>query len=278
LTRTQRQLIRERSRHAQRIHKVLEDANIKITAFITDILGHSGRRILDAIVDGTTDPEQLATIGARRLKSSQQQRRAALQGAVTEHHRFLLRMHLRQVDDLDAIIEEVQQRIDQQLQPMRQQHELLTGMPGIGPRMAQVLIAEIGIDMSRFPSSAHVVSWAGLCPRNDESAGKRRSTRVRRGAPWLKPALVQSAWGAVRKKDGYFRAMYYRIRARRGSKKAIVAVAAALLSTAYHILATGTPYADLGHDHYEQLDRERTRKRLVRRLQGLGYNVELSAA
>jgi transposase len=275
LTRTKRQLLRERARHSQRIQKVLEDANIKIASVITNILGMSGRTILDALVEGVQDPERLASIG-HRLKSSRKQRAEALRGRVNDHHRFLIKLHLQQVDDLSKVLEQLELRIEEKLQPFRWAVDLLTEIPGVGPSMAQTIIAEIGVDMERFPSAGHLVSWAGLVPRQDESAGQRRSTRLRKGAPWLKPGMVQAAWGAIRKKDSYYRAQYYRLKARRGGKKAIVAVAASMLTAIYHILRTGVVYQDLGPDYFDRIDRQRAARRHIHRLESLGYRVTIS--
>ena len=277
LTRTRRQLIRERSRHSQRIQKVLEDANIKVAGLLTKLLGPTARAILDALANGETDPERLADIGASRLKSSRKDRMEGLRGNVTDHHRFLLKLHLQQIDAISNTVADLDARIDELMSPFRDVGGLLKGIPGVGEGMVPVLIAEIGADMTRFPTAGHLVSWAGLCPRHDESAGKRRSTRTRKGAPWLKAALVQAAWGAVRKKGSYFRTKYYRLKARRGTKKAIVAVAAAILTTAYHLIRNRVAYRDLGADHFDRLNSGRTALRLVRRLKELGYNIEITA-
>lgn len=276
LTRSREQLVREMAQHTLRIEKTLEDANIKITGLITDILGISGRAILDAIVAGQTDPEQLSSLLRGRLKQKRQDVSEALAGRVTEHHRFMIGMHLELIDTLRASINVLEKRIDTQLEPHRAAVQQLTTIPGVSLITAWVILAEIGTDMSRFPSAGHLLSWAGLCPRNDESAGKRRSSRIRKGAPWLKPTLIQAAWAAVRKKNSYERALYGRLRARRGSKKAIVAVAASMLTATYHMLKDGTCYQDLGPNHFNTLDSEKLAMRLSRRLKDLGYEVQLS--
>ena len=277
LTRTHRQLLRERARHSQRIQKVLEDACLKIASLVANILGDSGRAILEALIAGETDPERLADLGWRLRKSTKAERIEALRGRVTAHHRYMLGLHLRQIDAINQGIRDLETHITEVMAPLRQTEELLCTAPGIAQTMARTVIAEIGTDMSRFPGAGHLVSWAGLCPRQDESAGKRRSTRLRKGAPWLKSALVQAAWGAVRTKS-YFRALFYRIRARRGPKKAIVAVAAALLTAIYHMLRDNVPYRDLGTDHFNTLDKGKTAQRLMRRLSELGYEVKLQEA
>ncbi len=278
LTRTRRQLVRERIQHVQRIQRVLEDANLKLASVISDVLGQSGRRILEAILAGEEDPQELAKLGSGRLKCSGEELREALRGRVREHHRFLLRQHLATVDHLQRAIEDFDAQIERALAPFRPQLERLTTIPGISTTAAQVLVAEIGLEMGRFPTVHHLVSWAGLCPVLDQSAGKRRSTRLRRGAPWLKPVLVQCAWAAARAKGTYTQAQFLRLKARRGPKKAAVAVAATLLGAAYFILRDGVPYNDLGADHFLRQDRDRIAKRLTHRLQDLGYEVTLRPA
>jgi transposase len=202
LTRTRRQLVREIGQHTQRVQRVLEDANVKLSSVLSNTLGASGRRIVEAIVAGENDPEKLAALGSERLRCSHEQLREALRGRVTAHHRFLLRQHLDTVDHLHRVVDEFDAQIARLLEPFRAQHELLMTIPGVRETAAACILAEVGADMSRFPSAAHLVSWAGLCPRMDESAGKRRSTRLRKGAPWLEPVLVQCAWGAARTDEG----------------------------------------------------------------------------
>lgn len=277
LTRTRKQLIREMTQHTQRIQKTLEDANIKITGLITDILGKTGRSILEALVAGETNPFKLAHLAQGLLVKKRTELREALRGRVTEHHRFLLKTHLNLIDALQKLIDEVDARIGDALEPFRWAQELLKTMPGISDVLAAVVIAEIGIDMTRFASDDHLVSWGGLCPRLDESAGKRRSTRIRHGAPWLKTHLVQGARAAVRRRGSYFQALYYRIRGRRGDKKAIIAVAASMLRSIYHMLARRVPFHELGAEHFDRRNKEATTKRLVRRLTDLGYDVALRA-
>ena len=275
LTRTRKQLTREVAQHTLRIQKTLEDANIKITGLVSDILGVSGRSIIEQIISGVRDPEALADLARRQMKKKRPELVEALRGTVTKHHRFLLRTHLALIDALNAQIEEVDRRIGAGLDSFRTAAERLTTMPGIGETTAQVLLAEIGADMSRFPSAKHLVSWAGLCPRSDESAGKKRNTRIRQGARWLKATLVQAAWSAVRTKNSYLRSQYYRIRARRGPKKAIIAVAASMLTAAYYMLRDDVDYRDLGPGHYDQLERSRTVTRLLRRLRDLNVQIEV---
>jgi len=276
LLRTRKQLVRERAGHVLRLQKTLEDANVKLDGVVTELLGRSGRAMLEALVAGETDPAKLAALAHPRLSATPERLREALRGRVTRHHRFLLRLHLDQVDALDAAIARVDREVEEHLAPFRAAVELLTSIPGVGPLAARVIVAEIGLDMGRFPSAGHLVSWAGLCPRNDESAGKRRSVRLRKGAPWLKTTLVQCAWAASRKKASYLQAQYHRLRGRRGPRKAVCAVAASILTAAYHMLKDGTPYRDLGPDHFDRRAKEVQARRLVRRLADLGYAVELA--
>jgi transposase len=274
LTRTRKQLVAERSQHVLRIQKVLEDANVKLASVVADILGVSGRAMLEAMVRGVTEPQRLAKLADGRLKATPAQLEDALLGRVRDHHRFMLRLHLGQIDALDHSIILVESRIEELLVPFEASVDRLKTIPGVKEVAVAVLLAEIGNDMSKFPTAAHLVSWACLAPRNDESAGKRRSTRTRK-AQWLKATLVQAAWGAVRQKDTYLHAQFHRIRARRGAKKAILAVAASILTAAYHIIKNETLYQDLGPDYFQRHDRHKAAHRLVQRLQHMGYSVQL---
>ena len=278
LTRTRRQLGREVARHIQRVQKTLEDTNIKLTRVLTDIMGMSGRAILAAIIAGETDPDQLADLTRGRLKASRADLREALHRRVTEHHRFVIQLHLLQIDGLERAIAAIDVRIGDALGPVRAAVALLSTMPGLSETTARSMVAEIGTDMTRFPSSGHLVSWAGLCPRQDQSAGITRSTRTRRSAPWLKPMLVNAAWSATRKKDSYLRAQFLRLKSRRGPKKAILAVASSMLTAAYVMLRDGVEYHDLGPYHFEQQDKDHVTKRLLQRLRNLGVTVHLTAA
>jgi transposase len=278
LTRTRKQLSREIVQHTQRIQKVLEDANIKLSSLISDVLGTSGRRILKALVDGESDAGALAALGGSRLKCSRQDLKEGLEGRITAHHRFLIGQHLRMIEELEAAQAAFDARIEAALDPFRDAAERLTSLPGVSDVAARVIIAEIGTDMRPFATAGHLLSWAGLTPRLDESAGKRRSTRVKKGAPWLKPVLVQCAFAAARTKDSYLQAQFLRLKARRGPKKAAIAVAASILTAAYHILRDGTFYTDLGPNHFARHDKTRAAMRLVRRIKDLGYDVEIKAA
>jgi transposase len=278
LTRTRKQLVRERARHMQRIQKTLEDANVKLTEVISDILGTSGRAILTALVAGETDPERLASLTSGRLKATRAELTEALHGRVTAHHRFMLQLHLTQIAALDTAVADVEARIREALVPFRAAVSLLTTMPGVSETAAAVIVAEIGDDMAKFPSAGHLLSWAGLCPRLDESAGKRRSTRTRQGAPWLKTTLVQIAWPAARKKHSYFQAQFLRLKTRRGPKKAIVAVAASMLTDVYYMLRDGAEFHDLGDQYFAHHDKARLTNRLLTRLRDLGVEVEVKVA
>lgn len=278
LTRTRKQLAREVAQHTLRIQKTLEDANIKITGVVTDLLGVSGRAILTGLIAGETDPAHLLARTTGRLQADPGRLQDGLQGRVTAHHRFLLQLHLDQIATLEAGIARIEAVLEDRLRPFRDAITRLTTIPGVSVLVAQTLVAEIGLDMTRFPTSGHLISWAGLCPRMDESAGKRRSTRVRHGAPWLKTVLVQAAWAASRVRDRYPRAQFTRLRARRGPKKAVVAVAASLLTAVYFILRDGTEYRDLGGRYFDEREKARAVRRLTRRIEALGFNVDVKAA
>jgi len=275
LTRTRKQLVREISQHSLRIQKVLEDANIKVASVLSDILGRSGRAMLAAIIAGENSPERLADLAQGTARKKTAELVEALRGRVTDHHREMLTLHLGLIEALESALQKVDAAVGKALAPIQARAQLLTTMPGVSDIVAQVVVAEIGVDMSRFPSARHAVSWAGLCPRNDESAGKRRSTRVRKSGTWLKTTLVTAAWAAVRVKDSYLRVQFLRIKSRRGPKKAILAVAASMLTAAYYMLRDGVEYRDLGPSHFDRHDRAKTIHRLVKRLKDLGYGVEL---
>jgi transposase len=275
LLRTRRQLVRERTCHVQRLQKVLEDANVKLESVISDIMGISGRAMILALIAGEADPAKLAELAHRRIKAGPDSLTEALRGRITRHHRFLLDLHMKQIKALDGAIASIDQEVGANLEPFRQAISLLTTIPGVGDLSAREIVAEIGIDMSRFPTHGHLLSWAGLCPRNDESAGKRRSTRMRKGSHWLKTTLVQCAWAAIKKKDSYLRAQFHRLRARRGAKKAVCAVASSILVAIFHMLQDGTDYQDPGADHFDR-NAKTTTKRLCNRLENLGYDVSLS--
>jgi transposase len=276
LLRTRKQFTRERSSHVQRLQKTLEDANIKLDSALSDVLGLSGRRMIEALIAGVSDPDELAGLAHRRVKAPPETLREALRGRVTRQHRFLLQLHLQHVDAIDATVAEIDREVDIHVEPFHAAALLLTTIPGVSELSARVIIAEIGNDMSRFPTQGHLICWAGLCPKNDESAGKRRSTRMRKGAPWLKTTLIQCAWAAARKNGSYLQAQFHRLRARRGAKKAIAAVAASILTAAYHMLKDGTLYHDLGPDHFDRRAKARQARNLLTRLHNLGYAVQIT--
>jgi transposase len=275
LTRQRTQLVAERAAAANRIQKVLEDANIKLASVATDVLGESGRDMIRALIAGHTDPEAMAELARRRLRAKIPALREALQGRVTAHHRFMLQLHLDHIDQLDAMIGRLSARIEDQLAPFAQTMQRLQTIPGISERTAQTVAAEIGLDMTPFPTAEHLASWAGLCPGNDQSGGKRRSGRTPMGNRWLKQILVQAAWAASRTKDTYLRAHYHRLARRRGKKRAVLGVAHSLLRIVYFVLKRGTAYQDLGAEYLDRRAEDRLTQQLVRRLESLGHKVTL---
>jgi transposase len=275
LTRTRKQFVREKSRHVQRLQKTLEDANIKVSSVISDLMGKSGRAFLRALIAGDTDPEKLADLGSGRLRSPRKQLVESLRGKVTANHRVHLKLHLNHIEAIEDAIVAIDSELQTLLVPYADGVERLKTIPGVGQTAAQVLIAEIGADMSRFPNVGHLISWAGLCPRNDESAGKRRSRKTRKSALWLKDTLVECAWAASNKKGSYLKSQFLRLRSRRGPKKAVVAVAASILTAAYHMLRDGSSYKDLGPHHFDKVDKNKTARTLLRKLKDLGYQVEV---
>jgi len=275
LTRYRTSLVRERTAAANRLQKTLEGANIKLAAVATDILGKSGREILAALVAGRTDAAELAQLAKGRLREKLVELERALVGRVEAHQRFLLAEQLAHVDFLDASIDRVSAEVAERLRPVEDAIERLDTIPGIGRHVAEALVAEIGTDMGRFPTARHLASWAGMCPGNHESAGKRQSGRTRKGSPWLRTLLVQAAHAAARTKGTYLAAQYRRLAARRGKSRAAVAVGHTILVIAFHLLQRGTSYHDLGPNYFDQQDRQQVERRLVRRLHDLGYRVTL---
>lgn len=278
LTRTRKQLGRQIAQHSLRLQQTLEDANLKIASFVSDLLGVSGRTILRGLIEGDTSSDRLLARTTGLLRADPDQLQAALEGQVREHHRFLLRLHLAQIEAIEEGLRTVDARLELLLSPFRPVVDRLSTIPGVSTVVAQTIIAEVGVEVSRFPTSGHLRSWVGLCPRLDESAGKRRSTRVRHGAPWLKTVLVQAAWAAIRRRDAYPHAQFQRLKAKWGPKKAIVAVAASLLTAVYFMLRDEVPYRDLGVQYFDRHDSARAAKRLTKRLEALGFKVALSAA
>jgi transposase len=277
LTRTRKQLVREISQHCLRIQKILEDANLKLGSVLSDVLGQTGRAILKALIAGESDPQKLADLARGTARKKRSELIQALHGRIRAHHRGLLKVHLELVAALEQALIDIDAAVGKNLAPIQHSARLLTTMPGISEVTAHVVVAEIGVDMTRFPTAAHLLSWATFCPRNDESAGKRRSTRVRKGGTWLKTTLVTAAWAAVRTKGSYLQAQFLRLKSRRGAKKAILAVAASMLTAAYHILKNGVEYRELGADHFTRCDRSKAIARLLRRLNDLGCDVQLTS-
>ena len=278
LTRTRKQLVQEQTRHVQRIHKVLEDTNMKPGAVFTDVMGKRGRAVLGALVamtPGPTDPHMLQKLVNYRVKASFEEQLEALTGRVTRAQQVLLQVHLSQYDTLETALATLDAEIMERLRPFEQSYELLQTIPALGSKLASVVAAEIGFDMTRFPTAGHLLSWAGLCPGQNESAGKRKATPTRKGDHWLKLALVQAAWVAVRMKVTYFRAQYLRLKTRMPPKKAIVAVAASMLKAAYFILLRKVPYQELGADYFERREPSAKLARLVRQLKNLGLTVTI---
>src|SRR6266511_3488794 len=276
LTRYRKAQIEERSREVQRLDKVLQDAGIKLSSVASETLGVSVRLMLEALVAGTHDPEVLAELAKGRLRRKLPALREALEGRFRgEHHGLLVAQILAHIDYLDETIATLSERIEEVIAPFSTQRELLETIPGIGRTAAQVLIAELGVDMSVFPSSGHLASWAGQCPGNRESAGKRRSGRPRHGSKWLRTTLTESAKAASRCKGSYLSAQYTRLRGRRGPGKATGALSHSILVAAYHILDQHIPYQELGADYLERRSSQQRTKRLVRQLEQLGHKVSL---
>lgn len=281
LTRQRAQLYAEHTRCANRIHKVLQDANIKLSSVATDILGVSGRDMLAALVAGQDDPEQMAKLARGALRKKIPDLKRALQGHVTAHHQFLLSQLLDHLAHLEEQLACFSARIQESLGPFVEEatRTRLDAVPGINREMIENVVAEIGVDMTQFPTSDHLSSWAGVAPGNEESAGKRKRSRTTKGNVWLKRALCQAAWAAARKKDSYFQAQYRRLAARRGKKRAAMAVGHSLLQVIYHLLKhPDLQYQELGGDYFDKLDPQRLSRHLVKRLESLGFEVTLRQA
>ncbi len=275
LTRYRTSLIRERARTANRLQKVLEDANIKLAGVVTDIQGVSAWAMLEAIVAGNTDPATLANLAKGRLRKKREQLVAALSGLVKPHHRFLIAEHLSQIEYLEDAIQRIGTEVEERLRPFEEDVKLLDSIPGISRQTAEVLLAEIGWDMSRFATAKNLASWAGMCPGNNESAGKRKNGKTRKGSRWLRHALIEAAHGAARTKNKYLKAHYHRVAAHRGKKKALVAVGHSILTISYHLLTRRQQYSDLGANYFDERDRTAVQIRCVKRLQKLGFTVDL---
>jgi transposase len=278
LTRYRKSLAQARAQETNRLHKVLEAANIKLTAVATDVLGKSAREMLEALLSGEQDVGAIAERARTRMRPKIPELKRALQGHLQPQHRFVLRAILAHVDFLDASIAQTQEQIEAHLRPYQEAVRLLQTIPGIQETAAATIIAEIGVDMSRFPSAKHLASWAGLCPGNKQSGGKRMSEAITKGSPWLRAVLGEVVWTIAHTRDNYLVAQYRRLSKRRGVHKAVVAVAHSVLVVIYHMLRDQRPYTDLGADYFDQLDAARLERHHVRRLEQLGYTVTLTPA
>ena len=275
LTRYRKSQVRDRQREAGRLHKLLEDTGIKLDCVASDLLGKSGRAMLQALIAGTTDPDVLAELALGKLRAKLPALREALQGRFDTQHAIIIGQILAHIDFLDEAIAELSTAIEAQIAPLASAVDALCTIPGIQRRTAEVIIAETGGDMTAFPTAKHLVSWAGVCPGNDESAGKRRSGRTRKGSKWLRANLIEAATAASRTKNTYLQTQYQRLRARRGHARATTAVAHSMLVAVWHILTTGEIYNDPGGDYFARRDPERTTRRLVAQLERLGHAVTL---
>lgn len=275
LTRYRRKLVESQTAEQNRMLRLLETANIKLASFMTDVLGVSGRLMLRALLDGESTPEQMAQLAMRALRNKIPDLTLALEGRVEEHHRFMLRVQLDRVEQVERDIAKLDERIDEKLMPYRREHERLKQIPGIDRVGAAVIIAELGVDMTIFPTAQHAAAWSGVCPGNNESAGRIKGQVKRKGNVHLTTALVQAAVSASRKKGSYLQQKYWRLKARRGSKRAAVAIAHKILIAAYHMLAQEKDYADLGAAYLDQLNPATVKTALVKRLERLGYRVTL---
>lgn len=275
LTRYRSTFVRERATLVNRVQKLLESANIKLASVATDVMGVSGRAMLEAIVQGQSSPAEMAELAQKRMRQKRDLLAKALEGRVKSHHRFVLTELLCQIDGLDETIERFNKQIEEYCYPFEEGVVLLDTIPGVGREVAEIIVSEIGIDMSRFPSADALASWAGVAPGNNESAGKRRSGKTTKGNQALSVALNQAAHGASHTKDTYLSAQYRRLAARRGKKRAIMALMHSILVIAYHLIQRSEPYRDLGGDYFDKRRPEATAKHLVKRLKQLGYSVSL---
>jgi transposase len=277
LTRYRTKLGDERKSEVNRLQKVLEDANIKLASVASDVMGASGRAILNELVQGNTDPALLAELAKGRLREKQDLLGKALRGTLKDHHRFMLAQHLSHIDFLDEAIERLDAQIGEQMRPFEATIQHWDSLPGINRRIAEIVIAEVGADLKPFEDADHLASWAGMCPGNNKSAGKRFSGKTRKGSKWLRRALIEAAHGAAHTKEKYFQAQYRRLAARRGKQRAAVAVGHSLLVTGYHLITRQETYQDLGANYFDERDREAVKRRAVRRLEKLGFQVQLQS-
>lgn len=275
LTRYRKSLIDERVREVNRLQKLLETANIKLASVVSDVMGASGKAMLKALLEGTTDPEALADLARGKLRKKLPLLKEALEGHFRPHHCFLLGQIFSHLEFLDAAIEEVSKEVERHIDPFVEKIEKLKTIPGIGQKAAETIISEIGVDMDRFATHRHLASWAGVCPGNNESAGKRKNGKTRKGDQWLRRCLIEASWAASRSKETYLSALYHRLVRRRGKKKAAVAVGHSILVMAYHILKSNMSYRELGSDYFDRLNIMYIKNHFVKRLEGLGYKVSL---
>jgi transposase len=277
LTRYRTKLGDERKSEVNRLQKVLEDAKIKLASVASDVMGVTGRAILDELVNGQTDTALLAELARGRLREKQDVLQKALVGTLRPHHRFLLAQHLSHIDFLDEAIDRLDAQIAEQMRPLGAALERWDSLPGINQRLAEIIVAEVGADLKPFADAEHLVSWSGMGPGNHESAGKRQRGKTRKGSKWLRRALVEAAHGAARTKNQYFQALYRRFVPRRGKQRALVAVGHSLLVTGYYLITRQQTYHDLGANYFDERDREGVKRRAVRRLEQLGFQVQLTS-
>jgi len=275
LTRYRTQLIDERTREVNRVQKVLEDANIKLASVATDIMGVSGRAILEQLLQGQTDAATLAELAKGRLREKRELLEKALTGMLKPHHRFMLVQHLGHIDYLEEAIAKLDAEVAEQIRPFQAAVDRWDQLPGINQRGAQVIVLEAGADLKPFPTAEHCASWASMCPGNNESGGKRKSGKTGKGNVWLRRALIEAAHGAARTKKSYFSALYHRLAGRRGKKRALVAVGHSLLVTGYYMITRQVDYQDLGNNYFDERNKESVKRRMVKRLEQLGFQVEL---
>jgi transposase len=275
LTRYRTKLADERKSEINRLQKVLEDANLKLASVASDVMGVTGRAILNELVQGHTAPTTLAALAKGRLRQKRDLLEKALVGRLKPHHRFLLAQQLSHIDFLDEAIAQLDSQVEAQLRPFQATLDCWDSLPGINRRLAEIIVAEIGLDLKPFEDAEHLASWAGMCPGNNESAGKRRSGKTRKGSKWLRRALTEAAHGAARTKNKYYQCLYRRLAARRGKQRAAVAVGHSLLVTGYHLITRHQTYQDLGANYFDERDREGVKRRALRRLEQLGFQVQL---
>lgn len=275
IVRYRRSIIEERTREINRLQKVLEGGNIKLSSVASNVLGVSGRNMLEAMINGETDPSVLANLAQKKLKAKKEQLKLALEGRLGPHQLLMLEKQLSHIDYLNEMIDELDEEIDKRMAPFEEDLRLLDTIPGVGKRTAEQILAEIGTDMSRFPTAGHLCSWSGMTPGHDESAGKKKSAKTRKGNKKLRSALVEAARAAARKKDSYLAAQYYRIAARRGKNRAAIAVGHTILTIVYILLTRRQEYVELGFDYFDQSKRERLISSSIKRLESLGLTVSV---